>query len=170
MYLLCFSPSSRYLLIGRFPPPPSWGTLNNAEQGTNISSILAPRHVRSLSPSLLSPIELDNLQGKNVVEDNSSSLDEHSSATQERQPLLHQYPEFTTSPPRPKSRAFHPQSAFSTTPRTSKQRSWVRIAFDMEKLRDSKVSRFLDKVAVDSEPGLTNAQLMLTNFDLKPGW
>lgn len=27
----------------------------------------------------------------------------------------------------------------------------------------------LDKLAVPSEPGLTNAQLMLTNHDLKPG-
>lgn len=25
------------------------------------------------------------------------------------------------------------------------------------------------KLAVSSEPGLTNAQLMLTNYDLKPG-
>ena len=39
----------------------------------------------------------------------------------------------------------------------------------MEKLHDSKLSHFLNKVAVNSEPGLTNAQLMLTNFDLKPG-
>jgi hypothetical protein len=27
----------------------------------------------------------------------------------------------------------------------------------------------LDKVAVESEPGLTNAQMMLTNSDLRPG-
>lgn len=27
----------------------------------------------------------------------------------------------------------------------------------------------LDKIAVSQEPGLTNAQLMLTNHDLKPG-
>ncbi|KAI5369300.1 Putative purine-cytosine permease [Septoria linicola] len=38
----------------------------------------------------------------------------------------------------------------------------------MEKLRDSKVSRTLDRLAVPSEPGLTNAQLMLANEDLKP--
>ena len=29
--------------------------------------------------------------------------------------------------------------------------------------------RMLDKIAVLQEPGLTNAQLMLTNHDLKPG-
>lgn len=31
------------------------------------------------------------------------------------------------------------------------------------------VRRFVDKIAVDSEPGLSNAQLMLTNDDLRPG-
>lgn len=39
----------------------------------------------------------------------------------------------------------------------------------MEKLNDSKAGRFLKKLEVESEPGLTNAQLMLTNHDLKPG-
>ena len=33
----------------------------------------------------------------------------------------------------------------------------------------SKVRHLARKLAVSSEPGLTNAQLMLTNFDLKPG-
>ena len=31
-----------------------------------------------------------------------------------------------------------------------------------------RVRRLVDKIAVPSEPGLTNAQLMLTNHDLKP--
>jgi len=39
----------------------------------------------------------------------------------------------------------------------------------MEVEKPSKFRRFANKVAVQSEPGLTNAQLMLTNFDLKPG-
>ena len=39
----------------------------------------------------------------------------------------------------------------------------------MEKVKDTKIARFVDKLAVSSEPGLTNAQLMLTNHDLKPG-
>ena len=39
----------------------------------------------------------------------------------------------------------------------------------MEKARTSKFAHYADKLAVSSEPGLTNAQLMLTNFDLKPG-
>ena len=33
----------------------------------------------------------------------------------------------------------------------------------------SKASRFLEKIAVESEPGLTTSQLMLVNHDLKPG-
>ena len=38
----------------------------------------------------------------------------------------------------------------------------------MEKLKPTQLAYFLDKIAVDSEPGLTNAQLMLNNHDLKP--
>ena len=39
----------------------------------------------------------------------------------------------------------------------------------MEKLENSRLAHFANKLAVSSEPGLTNAQLMLHNFDLKPG-
>lgn len=39
----------------------------------------------------------------------------------------------------------------------------------MEKLKRTKVGHYVEKLAVPSEPGLTNAQLMLTNHDLKPG-
>lgn len=39
----------------------------------------------------------------------------------------------------------------------------------MEKINDSAAGRFLKKLEVDNEDGLTNAQLMLTNNDLKPG-
>ncbi|KAF2809229.1 uracil permease-like protein [Mytilinidion resinicola] len=38
----------------------------------------------------------------------------------------------------------------------------------MEKVRTSKVGHFLNKIAVENESGLTNAQLMLFNHDLKP--
>ncbi|KAI9880498.1 MAG: hypothetical protein M1830_002538 [Pleopsidium flavum] len=38
----------------------------------------------------------------------------------------------------------------------------------MEKVRTSKIAHYVDKLAVSSEPGLTNAQSMLTNHDLKP--
>lgn len=40
--------------------------------------------------------------------------------------------------------------------------------FIMARLRSSKASHLLSKLATDSEPGLTSAQLMLTNEDLKP--
>ncbi len=39
----------------------------------------------------------------------------------------------------------------------------------MEKATSSKFKYYARKLAVESEPGLTNAQLMLTNHDLKPG-
>ena len=39
----------------------------------------------------------------------------------------------------------------------------------MEKLKHSRIAHYVDKLAVPAEPGLTNAQLMLTNHDLKPG-
>jgi nucleobase:cation symporter-1, NCS1 family len=38
----------------------------------------------------------------------------------------------------------------------------------MEKVKSTKIAHFVDKLAVESEPGLTNAQLMLNNHDLKP--
>lgn len=38
----------------------------------------------------------------------------------------------------------------------------------MEKVRNSKVAYWADKLAVESEDGLTTAQLMLFNHDLKP--
>ncbi|KAH6712921.1 permease for cytosine/purines, uracil, thiamine, allantoin-domain-containing protein [Leptodontidium sp. MPI-SDFR-AT-0119] len=40
--------------------------------------------------------------------------------------------------------------------------------FMMEKVRGTKVAYWADRMAVESEPGLTNAQLMLHNHDLKP--
>ncbi|KAG0646264.1 Uracil permease [Hyphodiscus hymeniophilus] len=40
--------------------------------------------------------------------------------------------------------------------------------FIMEKVKSTKFAHFVDKLAVESEPGLTNAQLMLNNHDLKP--
>ncbi|RFU31857.1 hypothetical protein B7463_g4480, partial [Scytalidium lignicola] len=40
--------------------------------------------------------------------------------------------------------------------------------FIMEKIKATKFARLVDKLAVESEPGLTNAQLMLYNHDLKP--
>jgi hypothetical protein len=41
--------------------------------------------------------------------------------------------------------------------------------FLMEKVKETRLAHWVDKLAVESEPGLTNAQLMLNNHDLKPG-
>jgi cytosine/uracil/thiamine/allantoin permease len=38
----------------------------------------------------------------------------------------------------------------------------------MEKVKRTRVAHYVDRFAVESQPGLTNAQLMLTNHDLKP--
>ena len=38
----------------------------------------------------------------------------------------------------------------------------------MAKLHASRFARFKDKLATSSEPGLSNAQLLLVNHDLKP--
>jgi hypothetical protein len=38
----------------------------------------------------------------------------------------------------------------------------------MEKVKNSKIAHWSSKLAVESEPNLTTAQLMLFNHDLKP--
>jgi NCS1 family nucleobase:cation symporter-1 len=38
----------------------------------------------------------------------------------------------------------------------------------MDKFEATRVGHFMDKLAVNTEPGMTNTQLMLINFDLKP--
>ncbi|KAB8290764.1 hypothetical protein EYC80_008401 [Monilinia laxa] len=42
------------------------------------------------------------------------------------------------------------------------------LDFIMEKVKNTKISYWSERLAVESEPGLTNAQLMLNNHDLKP--
>ncbi|KAF7925262.1 hypothetical protein BELL_0385g00130 [Botrytis elliptica] len=42
------------------------------------------------------------------------------------------------------------------------------LDFIMEKVKNTKIGYWADKLAVEAEPGLTNAQLMLNNHDLKP--
>src|SRR5690348_605970 len=44
----------------------------------------------------------------------------------------------------------------------------VQWSGNMGRFGDSKAARLLRKLEVDSEPGLTNAQMFLTNHDLKP--
>jgi NCS1 family nucleobase:cation symporter-1 len=40
--------------------------------------------------------------------------------------------------------------------------------FIMEKVKSTRLAHLLEKVAAESEPGLTTSQLMLNNHDLKP--
>ncbi|TGO88914.1 hypothetical protein BPOR_0134g00010 [Botrytis porri] len=42
------------------------------------------------------------------------------------------------------------------------------LDFIMEKAKNTRIGYWADKLAVEAEPGLTNAQLMLNNHDLKP--
>lgn len=64
---------------------------------------------------------------------------------------------------------FRPELLLETTPLldTCERRTLPPI-LTMARLRDTKFSRVLDKLAVESEPGLSTPQLMLTNEDLKP--
>lgn len=42
------------------------------------------------------------------------------------------------------------------------------VVAEMEKVKSSRVAHYANKLAVENEPGLTNTQLLLTNYDLKP--
>ena len=134
-----------------------------------------PRHVRPQSSHLYS-LELDDFQlvGSDRRSD-PSAVDEGLSALLEEEPLLQKDPDSHSPSPLKSSlrdldqRSGPPNSTTSSRHLYRPHRSSSRIAAIMEKLRESKVARIANKLAVSSEPGLTNAQLMLTNFDLKPG-
>ncbi len=134
-----------------------------------------PRYVRPQSSHLYS-LELDDFQlAGSKQRSNPSAIDEGLSALLEEEPLLHRDPDSPTPPPPKRNlRDLGQRSGASNTPTSSRhhyqpRRGDSRIAAIMEKIRESKVARIANKLAVSSEPGLTNAQLMLTNFDLKPG-
>lgn len=134
-----------------------------------------PRHVRPQSSHLYS-LELDDFQlvGSDRRSD-PSAIDEDLSALLEEEPLLHKGPDSPSPAPLNSGlRDLDQRSGASNSATGSRHhyrphRSSSRIAAIMEKIRESKVARIANKLAVSSEPGLTNAQLMLTNFDLKPG-
>jgi hypothetical protein len=67
-----------------------------------------------------------------------------------------------TSPDRPTYFA-------DSLPSSALRRRFHYYKATMEKTHESKFRYYARKLAVESEPGLTNAQLMLTNHDLKPG-
>ena len=134
-----------------------------------------PRDVRPQSSHLCS-LELDDFQlAVSKQRSDPSAIDESISALLEEEPLLHKDPDNPTPPPPKRSlRDLDHRSGTSNSHTGSRyhhqaSRSSNYLAATMEKIRDSKVARIANKLAVTSEPGLTNAQLMLTNFDLKPG-
>ena len=111
-------------------------------------------------------LELDDFQfaGSGETSD-TTAIDDYFAAVQEEQPLISQGP---SSPTLPNFNTLDQQRK-SLISRQRQYRITGRVTAIMEKVKDSKVARLVDKLAVTSEPGLTNAQLMLTNFDLKPG-
>ena len=134
-----------------------------------------PRYVRPQSSHLYS-LELDDFQlAGSKQRSDLSAIDEDLSALLEEEPLLHRDPDSPTPPPLKRSLRDLGQRSGASNSDTGSQHNYQtsrnssRIAAIMEKIRESKVARIANKLAVSSEPGLTNAQLMLTNFDLKPG-
>jgi hypothetical protein len=70
-----------------------------------------------------------------------------------------------SAPPSPESSSYLSHSL----PHSLLRRRFHFYKATMEKTHSSKFKYYARKLAVESEPGLTNAQLMLTNHDLKPG-
>ncbi|KAE8452900.1 hypothetical protein EG329_013172 [Mollisiaceae sp. DMI_Dod_QoI] len=109
----------------------------------------------------------------------SSSNSRNSIADEENAPLL-SGPSTDRAPKRRRHSTRTLDSAFDINPVNFRRRSPNRqyeyhssdesFFFDyiMEKVRSTRLVHLLDKLAVESEPGLTNAQLMLNNHDLKP--
>lgn len=54
-------------------------------------------------------------------------------------------------------------------PRFSRYTASDSLTTVMDRIRNVRARNVLNKLAVSQEEGLTNAQLMLTNHDLKPG-
>lgn len=131
-----------------------------------------PSDVRPQSSHLFS-LELDDFQlAGSKQRSDPSAIDESLSALLEEEPLLRRDPDNPTPPPPERhlgQRSGASNSHTSSRHHCETSRSSSHIATIMEKIRESKIARIANKLAVTSEPGLTYAQLMLTNFDLKPG-
>ena len=139
--------------------------------------MLVGRHVRPHSISSLNSLELDDFQfAESGESSDATAIDDEFATVEEEEPFLSQDPSSPTPTPirnlSSRGQRLEPSNLSrhtSTRRKYSRHRPASRITAIMEKIRGSKVARIVDKLAVSSEPGLTNAQLMLTNFDLKPG-
>ena len=141
---------------------------------------------RGCSPTQLPAIELDDIKAtvSPLISSSSSrgrrvNLTPNTSTAAEFEPeeeplLSSQNSPRTISPSTTQSGHRSPPGLLPSFP----SQSWARentslskqkITAAMEKVKQTKVVRLIDKLAVSSEPGLTNSQLMLTNHDLKPG-
>ena len=114
-------------------------------------------------------LKLDNLEDRRPEYASSSFTRDCLSPEQETEPLLHQQSDPSPHDPTARLRtpSGHPKTSFAPRSRRNKDSGYIAAA--MEKLENSRLAYFANKIAVSSEPGLTNAQLMLHNFDLKPG-
>lgn len=139
--------------------------------------MLAPRYVRPHSSSYPYSLELDDFQsvesGRSL---NATAIGDGFATVEEEEPLIYRDPSSHAPPPTRELNSTGQRLDPSIPPqRTINWRENPQcgpaghLIAIMEKVKDSKVARIVDKLAVSSEPGLTNAQLMLTNYDLKPG-
>ena len=131
--------------------------------------IVGPEHVRLHHSPLLVDLELDTFGETRTEYVTSSTTRDHIPSEHETQPLI--YPDSGPSFNNHIAGRGTPgrQSKTSIARRSQRYQDWGYIAAVMEKLENSRLAHFANKLAVSSEPGLTNAQLMLHNFDLKPG-
>ena len=128
-----------------------------------------PRYVRPLLYSSPTDLELDDIQDEGASQSSDSVVRHPTPQVEEAEPLLDPDLDLSTTPPGSYVSTSGPKLKTPKSFRSLSSRRPDRKIAIMEKIRRSKVSQLVDKLAVTSEPGLTNAQLMLTNYDLKPG-
>ena len=137
------------------------------------------------SPTIQADIELPKWRLSSSPRGSFYSLATVNSDREEREPLI--YSSSSSSTPRPGSprgnrhtfqgsvarRQIHGAGYRSSAgchhdSSAPHHEPFSRCCGIMEKVKSSRLAYYLDKIAVESEPGLTTAQLMLTNHDLKP--
>ena len=118
---------------------------------------------------LIANLGLNKLGDSRPEYASSSSARDQLYPEHETEPLIHQDPDPSPSDPTARLRTSSEHLNASLAPRPRQLQKLRYIVAVMEKLENSRLAYFANKIAVKSEPGLTNAQLMLHNFDLKPG-
>ena len=130
--------------------------------------MLGPRYVRFHFSSHIANLELDNLGDRRPKYTSSAATDDLS-PEHETQPLICHDPDPSPNDLTARLRSPDRRTRTPSAPRLRQNQNLRYVAAAMEKLENSRLAHFANKIAVPSEPGLTNAQLMLHNFDLKPG-